>query len=255
MGEELASDYEVELPRQIKKKPLINAIIEIHPTEKEDSGPRARIVFAKHLVKNAPYQSKRTSSHHLLYELINSISTNQETSWFLKHSAEGAPSLTSHTKQNLNVSIARSGDWIAAGVSYGALIGIDIERIKPRLKINEKAEFLNWRVEVADLHDFYAKWTLWEASAKCVKGSVLMNVNQGFNELCLVDTRNKVARSGQWSGLHDCLDERLFYAVVLQCENSTNLSHKILCPEKVRPWPATNSQGATNHKTVLNQCA
>jgi phosphopantetheinyl transferase len=202
-------------------------------------------VLAKTPIEQPSYQTKRASCHYLLQRLLCSISTADSHCWELKYSASGAPALATGENQCLYVSMARSGNWLAAGVAYDAGIGVDIENIKPRTNISEKADFLNWNVPVGDIKDFYAKWTLWEASAKCVEGSVLMRNNQGFDKLCHVNTHDRVGRCGQWSGLHDCLNEKVFYAVVLQCENDTDLSHRILRPEKTEPWSVSNSHQST----------
>jgi len=240
MNQNAASESRVVLPRQIAQEPSISKVIEIHPSEQKVLAPRARIVIARNPTKQSSFHARRASCHFLLLKLLRSISATQRDCWELKHSDSGAPTLASGESQNLFISMARSGDWLAAGVSLYAGIGIDIECIKPRANISAKADFLNWKVPVVDIQDFYAKWTLWEASAKCVEGSVLMRKNPGFDKLCQIDTRNEVGRSGQWNGLHDCLNEKVFYAVVLQCEKTTDLSHQFLHPEKMQPWPVSN---------------
>ena len=236
-----ASESRIELPRQIAQEPSISKIIEIAPTDEQILAPKARIVFASNAIQKPSYQTKRTSCHYLLQTLLCSISATQRHCWELEYSASGAPALASDGNHSLYISMARSGNWLAAGVSYQAKIGIDIECIKPRTNISERAEFLNWKVPVVDLKDFYAKWTLWEASAKCVRGSVLMKNNPGFDKLCRIDTRDRIGRCEHWSGLHDCLDEQAFYAVVLQSENNTDLNHKTLCPGKTETWSVSNT--------------
>jgi len=240
-----ASESRVELPRQIALEPSIKKIIEVFPTNEQTLAPMARIMIAKNPIKQTSYQSKRTSCHELLQKLLRSILAIQKDHWELSYSSSGAPALISGESQNLSISMARSGDWMVAGVSYQAGIGVDIECIKPRSSFSAKADFLNWNVNVTGIQDFYAKWTLWEASAKCVSGSVFMSNNNGFNKLSKVNTRNKVGRCGQWSGLHDCLEDKLFFAIVLQCQNNTDLGHQTLCPEKLIPWPIMGSHQST----------
>ena len=239
MNQITASESRVELPRQITPEPSIDKIIEIFPGDDRVLAPRARIVLAKCQIDRPSYALKRASCHYLLQKLLCSISTSQRHCWRLKYSASGAPALASG--EDLFISMSRSGEWLAAGVSYGAGIGVDIECIRPRKNFSATADILNWSITVKNIRDFYAKWTLWEASAKCVKGSVLMSKNPGFDRLCNVDTRDRVGRSGQWSGLHNCLDDKVFYAVVLRSENKTDLRHQFLCPEKTVPWSVSNS--------------
>ncbi len=248
MNQITAGKSRLELPGQIAQEPSINRIIEIFPGNEQISSPKARIVIAKTPVKVSSYQSRRNTCHYLLQRLLRSISAIYQPCRELEYSAAGAPVLAGGGTQDLHVSMARSDDWLAVGVSHEARIGVDIERIKPRTNISEKAEFLNWQVKLHDLQDFYAKWTLWEAGAKCVQGSVFMSKNPGFDALCPIETLEKVARSGPWNGIHGCIDKQVFYAVVLQCENNTELSHQILRPEETQPWPALRPN-------ERNQCA
>lgn len=198
--------------------------------------PRARIVIARSRLKQPAYQLKRASSHKLLQWLLCSISTTPTQNREFNHSASGVPKLTSRMDGHLNISLARSTNWLAAGVSCEAMIGIDIEVIKPRKNIPEKVEYLEWKVPVHNVQDFHARWTLWEASAKCVDGSALMSGNTGFEKLSTADTRSRVGKSGQWHGLHDCMDEEVFYAMVLRCQKDVKLAYRILDNEKLRPW-------------------
>jgi phosphopantetheinyl transferase len=250
MNQLTSSESRVKLPEQIAQELLINQIIEISPSDDQVLAPKARIMLAKSPIEQPSYQTKRTSCHYLLQRLLCSISTTYRNFWELKYSASGAPALAAIGTRRLYVSMARSSDWLAAGVSYEAGIGVDIECFKPRSNCSEMADFLNWNIPVGDIHDFYSKWTLWEASAKCVEGSVLMRNNLGFAKLCHVDTHDRVGRSGQWNGLHDCLYEKVFYAIALQCENNTDLSHQILCPEKAEPWSVSNSHQSTRPRRV-----
>jgi phosphopantetheinyl transferase len=129
-----------------------------------------------------------------------------------------------------------SADWLAAGVAFEARIGVDVERFRPRGNISAMADFLGWKERVRDNRDFHAKWVLWEASVKCVEGSVLMGENPGFVQLCDADAMDQVSNSGHWSGLHGCLDEKLFYAIVLECQHDAALAHRILNAGKIEPW-------------------
>lgn len=226
----------VELPRHIVQKPSINRIIEIYPTNGLLPAPRARIAIAQSQFKNCSYQSRSSSCRYLLQRLLCSISMDQNQHWQLKYSDSGAPRLAAYEEGNLHISMAYSANWLAAGVARGARIGVDIERIKPRKNISEKADFLDWKVPVHDLQDFYAKWTLWEASAKCAEGSALMRKNPGFEMLCHMDLNDRVGKAVPWGGLQGCYKEEVIYAVVLQCQTDASLGHRTLHPEKMEPW-------------------
>jgi hypothetical protein len=237
MRQNPACESAVELPRQLVHAPLIHRIIELYPSDKRFSAPKARFILARNRVANSMHQSRRTACRYLLQQLLSFTSAVKKNEWKLFHSASGAPCLSSNGKPSqLSVSMAHSADWLAAGVAFEARIGVDIELLKPRGNILAMAEFLGWKVRVHDNRDFHAKWTLWEAGAKCVEGSVLMRENPGFDRLCDVDMRDKVSNSGHWSGLHGCLEEKLFYAIVLECQHDAALTHRILDPGKIEPW-------------------
>ena len=249
------SESALEPPCKIDLEPVISRIIEIYPCHEQSLAPKARVVLAKNPVEHPSHQSKRASCQYLLNRLLCSISATGNHSWKLEYAASGAPTLCAGEQPGLSVSMAHSDIWLAVGVSFQAAIGVDIERIKPRANIAEKAEFLNWKVKVKDIRDFYAKWTLWEATAKCVGGSVLMKYNPGFDQLCRIETRDRVGQSGQWSGLHDCLDEQIFYAISLQCINNTSLMHQAFGPQKMQPWSFPTPARPGRIFKQGNQCA
>jgi phosphopantetheinyl transferase len=232
-----ALESAVELPRQLVHAPLIHRIIELYPSDKRLSAPKARFIFARNRGANSSHQSRRTACRYLLQQLLSVTSTVKQNEWKLYHSASGAPCLSINGKPpQLDVSMTHSADWLAAGVAFQARIGVDVERFRPRGNISAMADFLGWKGRVRDNRDFYSKWVLWEASAKCVEGSVLMRENPGFERLCNVDTRDQVTNSGHWSGLHGCLEEKLFYAIVLECPHNAALTHRILDAGNIEPW-------------------
>ena len=232
-----ARGISLELPGHISPTPQIDTIIDLLGQESQAMVPRARVIIAKNPPSNPTYLSKRTTCHYLLGRLLNSISAEEKPHRKLCYTTAGAPFLAGHDKQHLSVSMARTGDWLAAGVSYAAQIGIDIEFIKWRANFQKTAEFLNWNVPATDIQDFYANWTLWEASAKCVEGSVFMGNNQGFEHLCHIDTSELVSCSGQWHGLQGIIDDSVSYAVVLRCQSGVSLSHRIHHTEEPEVWP------------------
>jgi len=212
-------------------------LIELYPSDRRITAPRARFIVARNQGANLSHQSRRIACWYLLRYLLSSTSATTENSWRLSHAESGAPRVTNNRKPSqLEVSMAHSEDWLAAGVSIEAKIGVDIERMKPRANMLAIANFLGWKSDIRDIHDFYLIWTLWEASAKCVEGSVLMARNPGFEKLCAVNTRSQVGDSGHWCGLGDRLGNDLFYSVALRCQQSTPMTYRILEPGAVLPW-------------------
>lgn len=237
MNQANAGEPALTLPRHLAVKPLIHTTIDICSGDHRIGTPRARIVIARNPAKKPSYQSKRTSNRYLLHRLLNSVVARGDRRWNLAYSGTGAPVLANCQPGNISISLARTGDWLAAGVAFDAAIGIDIEQMRARANYRDTAEFLNWKVTVADLQGFYEKWTLWEAGAKCVDGSVLMDSNQAFEQLCSIDIDNRVGSSGQWHGLQICLADEISCAVVLRCETGLDLSHQLIDKDKTATWP------------------
>ena len=217
--------------------PSIYRVIELYPADRRTSAPKARFMLANISGVKPSHQERRTACWYLLNHLLTYTSAARVNDWKLYHADSGAPRVTNNNKPSqLNVSMAHSADWLAVGVASEAGIGVDIEYLKPRDNMLAIADFLGWKVPIRDKRDFYTKWTLWEACAKCIEGSVLMTKNPGFEKLCDVDTPDQVGISGRWCELNGMLDEKLVYTIVLHCQNSTVLTYRILDPGKIEPW-------------------
>jgi len=227
----------VELPRRLAHEPLIHRIIELYTSDERFLAPKARFILARNQSIHSSHQSHRTACRYLLQQLLSFTSAVKKDEWKLSHSASGAPCLSSNGKPSqLDVSLTHSADWLAVGVAFEARIGVDVERFRPRGNISAMVDFLGWKKQVHDNRDFHAKWTLWEACVKCVEGTVLMRENPGFEQLCTPAMRDRVNNSGQWSGLHGCLEEKLFYAIALESPHDADLTHRTLDVGKIEPW-------------------
>jgi len=231
------SELTVELPDQLANAPLICRVIELNSLNERTPAPRARFALAKFRGANSTNQSRRTACRYLLHHLLSLTSVSKENDWELHYLSSGAPRLSNKGKSSLfDVSLAHSAEWLAAGMAIEARIGVDVERLRPHKNFSAMANYLDWKVPVRDILEFHEKWTLWEASVKCVEGSVLMLDNSCFSNICNINIRNKVRTMGQWSGLSGCLEEELYYSIVLQCENDVTMTHRILEPGKIEPW-------------------
>ena len=227
----------VEISRPLAHALSIHRIFEFFSPEEQKNGPKARFALAKSPEIELSHQSRSTACRYLLQQLLSVTSATRENDWKLYHSTSGAPYLLRDGKPStLNISLAHSSNWLAAGVTHKAQVGVDVEQFRPRRNFLKIANYLGWKNRVRDIHDFHAKWTLWEASAKCIQGSVMMTKNPGFELLCDVNTRDSVCNSGNWSGLHGCVNEESFYAIVLKCKNGSNFIHRTLETGKIEPW-------------------
>ena len=231
------SKLAVELPRQLACAPSICRTIELTPVDEQISAPAARIAIAKIQSTNPSHRSQSSACRYLLRHLLSLTTNSKENGWKLHHSSSGAPRLSSNGMPSpFSVSMAHSAQWIAASLAYKVRIGVDVERLRPRGNFLAMADYLEWEVPIRDILDFHEKWTLWEASVKCAETSVLVINNSSFSDFCKINIRNKVKTIGRWSGLGACLENELYYSVVLQCENEVAMTHRVLEPGKIEPW-------------------
>ena len=153
----------------------------------------------------------------------------RESNWELQHAASGAPYLVRDGKRSeLNVSVSNTENWVAVGMSSGASIGVDVETIRPRHRMSAIADFLGWKDKTSNLGEFLARWTLWEASAKCSGGSVLQQESLDFERLSASNSRGQMINTTCSAGLWDCLDSEIYYAVVLSGQHTRDMTHREL---------------------------
>jgi phosphopantetheinyl transferase len=231
------SELTLQLPHRMAHAPAIRRIIELYAPDQRISAPKARLILAQNRIADASLSSLRAGCRFLLQRLLCRTSGPPRTDWKLHYAASGAPFLSCNgAKSAFNVSISHSSQWLAVGLSMGARIGVDVERLKPRKNFPAMAGILGWKDKVRDLSDFLSKWTLWEAGAKCVGSSSLIRPNEEFERLDHRDADGRVGSLGCWNGLHDRLDEDTYYAIVLNSQHSAVLTHRHLEPAEIKPW-------------------
>lgn len=224
----------VELPRHVAHAPIVCRYLELASADQQSTASSARVVVAACDPDDPTRQPGRVGCRHLLQRLIAGMSAHGQSPFKLVYSESGAPGLAAKGASNkLNISMAHSAGWMAVGIGQGLRIGVDVESVAPRSNMKGISEFLGWNVRVDTIRDFYAYWTLWEASAKCIEGSVFMSQNQGFELLKLAKFQGRVATSGHWSGVQDVIDGMVHFAVVLRGENSTSLVMRNLDPQEM----------------------
>ena len=157
------------------------------------------------------HQSRSTACRCLLRQLLSVTLDTSENGWVLDYSTSGKPYVLINGKLSaLNISLAHSANWLAAGVALETQIGVDVGQFKARGNFLKIANYLGWKKRVYDIQDFHTKWTLGEASAKCSEGSVLMRDNMGFENLCDINAQDRICNSENWNGLHGNVDKNRF---------------------------------------------
>ena len=222
----------------MKSKILFREFVEIFTADFRDSGPKARFAVARRAGTDSSRAAARADCRALLDDVLSISFPDVDSSWELQRSASGAPCLLQNGKPSrLSVSLSHSTDWIAAGVSSQVKIGIDVEPIRERKRMSAIAGMFGWQEAVRDIGDFLFHWTFWEASAKCVGGSVLVKENPDFEQLCKVSPAGTVLRTDRWAALIDRVDQDAYYAVALH----GHLTGDLLCRNLLGGDPHTGS--------------
>lgn len=245
----------IELPQQIAHPPLIDTVIDAQTTTGDKFGPRARVIVARIRSTDLPHAEKQFSSRYLLHYLLDSISGEDNHRWTICYTQSGAPVLANQDELNLSIGLSRSGKWLAVAVAEAAQIGVDIESIRPRRNQHKIAQFLKWKSDLVDTLDFYTKWTLWEATAKCVGGSVLMGNNQGFEQLCMTDTFELLGQAGEWHGFSQIHAGKVSYSVAMKSTLKHAMSYHYRSPENLQPWLSRTESIAVCPPCEFHQCA
>jgi phosphopantetheinyl transferase len=222
-----SSDLNIVLPQHMEPDPLVCRNIEILAPTGSTRTPRARLLIAKFQHLDPSRQETQTGCRYLLNKMLASTLPELNTSWESSYAPSGAPRLTCNGRPStINISFAHSGKWLAVGLSYKDKIGVDIEQIKSRRNGPAIAKFLGWKGGVRGPNDFYAKWALWEAGAKCIESSALAKQNLGFDQLERAGSPSQLVTSGLWASMHDCFEGKACYAIVLKCKEKTDLAER-----------------------------
>lgn len=199
--------------------------------------PRVRIAVASHTGLDGSRSAIRTACSALLDDVIDRTISPTGGHWQLKRAATGAPRLyVNGIRSNLAVSIAHCGEWIAVGLSQGVAFGLDIERIRPRPRMHAIGDFLGWPREEMDSAGFLARWTLWEAFAKCMERSVLQRENQSIDELAAHRTPGRLVNNRREAALCDRVDDVLILSVVISGRLPDGLAQRELDLHAMRHW-------------------
>jgi len=125
---------------------------------------------------------------------------------------------------DIRISKAHSEDWVAVATVEDAAIGVDIEIDRPRPGLQRISDFVELGANSSG--EFWQRWTLREAIAKSVGGSVLIKegIETGLSAAAI--------RTGHWAHARQAaalcgqLEERIYYSLVL---NDLQSSEQILC--------------------------
>ena len=155
----------------------------------------------------------RAACDALLVDLAQSHSGRG--GWTVQHRSDAAPVLFCDSERSeLAVSIAHSGDWVAAGLAERTDIGVDIRNHHSSTRAEEIARFLNLR-NGANGSAFFDAWVLRESIAKATRGSVLSKhtIEPDLEPACR--RRGEIVSAGDFQALVERVSPTVSFAVVV----------------------------------------
>jgi phosphopantetheinyl transferase len=217
--------------------PARHRIVELFPEKDQASTSRARFAIAGCAGAGRSRAVSRQYAMELLAVLLSSPA-NPRHDWMLNHTASGAPQLLVNGEAcAINISLAHCGDAIAVGVASELAIGVDLERIRQRPNAQAIAEFVGWSGIIADSDEFYARWTLWEAFAKCVSGNLLSKANHRIEDLTAHLCVGRMAFDANLAALCGRMSGDVMYSLVLAGDAAPYLAHRVVDLYELTPWP------------------
>jgi len=130
----------------------------------------ARFAIGRITAEQVNLHRQRTAARQLLFTLLAETFGSGAQCWTIGRRASGAP-MVEGASEAVEVSLSHSGCWVAAGIGRGALIGVDIEQVRPGRDTEKLADYLGWAIGPDDAAGFYRQWTLWEALLKSRDGA------------------------------------------------------------------------------------
>jgi len=190
------------------------------------NSPRVRVAIARLITPKPSRSDVRSACALLATDIAQATFGGSGEDWQLYRDAAGAPFLCMDgNRSNVQVSLSHYDGWIAAGLSQDYAIGIDIEGIRDRARKSKIAELLGWSESPACTLDFWSRWTLWEAYAKCRKQSVLTRENRRVEALAAQRSMGKLVFDGQYGGLCDSIGHSLIFSIVI--DRSSNRESRV----------------------------
>jgi len=187
------------------------------PGSNPANSPRARIVIARLKTPKPPRSAVRSACASLATDIAQVTFGSSGEHWRLHKDSAGMPFLCMDgNRSEVQVSLSHCNGWIAAGLSQGCRIGIDIEGVRDRARKSKIAELLGWSELPTSTLDFWSRWTLWEAYAKCRKQSVLIGENRRVEALAAQRSMGKLVFEGQYGGLCDSIGHSLIFSIVIE---------------------------------------
>lgn len=139
----------------------------------KSDGARARVAVALLDTNDRTRANARRSCGDLLAWLMRSVGMDNDYPWQLERTASGLPVLNvDGDRGTYCVSLSHSQHAVAVGITESGSIGVDVESIRPLPRMAKIARFLGWPAH-ENPEEFWFRWTVAEAFAKCGGVSIL----------------------------------------------------------------------------------
>mgnify|MGYP001544508212 FL=1 len=206
-----ATETKIKIPADFKACTIIEVAI---------ANPKSLEGECRALIAKVPGACKsraaaRAACHTVASLLYNLKNDAAEPQLEIVHDLAGAPRIRRGGKLCISkVSVSHSGDWVAVALCDGADVGIDVERINRNRQTGRLSAFLGWGEELIDPIDFYARWTLWEACFKAVRGKTPVKCKEAFDILIQSTRPDLLNQAMEWSAYQGQWEEAISYALV-----------------------------------------
>lgn len=199
---------------------------------------RSRLIIGSIPINRPSQQLQKRYVRDLLEHLLTITFTGKSPGWKFAHRPSGAPYIAAGPKGKPfpRLSLSHKSNWVAAGISSGAAIGIDIEQVKAGRNTRQLMEFLGWETQAAGESDFYQRWTLWEAYTKCRQGRLLEPSSQEFEALCACSGYQEGSNPKTWHGFHIVVSSGVHCALVVRTHKPVRLAWRHLDGKRVPLW-------------------
>ena len=219
----------------------VRRVVDLFPQSFPESVPGARIVIGHHAQSSLSRNVGRVAYTDLAEEILTNTFTSTDAILQLSRCPTGPPILREYDERSeWNVSVSHCDNWIAVGIAPGAAIGVDIEKIRSRPRMVKISEYLGWSRSPTDSAEFWARWTLWEAYAKCMGRSVLQKENRGVETFAAHEAIGRVLSNDRQSVLCDSIDGTLVFSVVVSGIPHNESAHHH--PERGRNRPRQSAK-------------
>jgi hypothetical protein len=177
---------------------------------------------------------QRLAGLALLGKLLSSLGehnpgSNDSADWLLSPAASGAPKLLLDGEPSgLSVSFSHSGAWLAAAVSNGPRIGVDIESGGTHRNFAAMANYLGWPTNAGTRDGFLLRWTLWEACVKMNASSIFAPCDAAFDALTREQPSGAFWQADRWAGVQFREAEGAHFAFALEQPGTQTLRFRIM---------------------------